>query len=105
MSNNKCRVAHHVVENAAALKIAAPEPRHVRTAVLLSRASEVGPASRRGAARPEQRAASFDLRREDLVLEITLLDPNTLDELGHSLRLGDVSRERFFARDARERTT
>ena len=81
MPNDERRVAHHVVEHAAALQLAAPEPRHVRTAVLLGRAREIRTAGRRRAARPEQRRARLDLRREDLVLEIAVREPDALHEL------------------------
>ena len=73
MPDDERRVTHHVVEHAAALQLAAPEPRHVRTAVLLRGAREIRPARRRRAARPEQLAPRFDLRREDLILEIAVL--------------------------------
>ncbi len=72
MPDDERRVAHHVVEHAAALQLAAPEPRHVRPAVLLGRAREIRTSRRRRAARPEQLAPRFDLRREDLVLEIAV---------------------------------
>ena len=40
-------------------RLAAPEPRHVRPAVLFRGAREVGPSRRRRAARPEQLASQF----------------------------------------------
>ena len=46
------RVAHHVVEHAATLQPAAPEPRRVRPAVLLGGAREVRPAGEPGARAP-----------------------------------------------------
>ena len=74
MPNDERRVAHHVVQHAAALQLAAPEPGHVRPAVLLRRAGEIRTAGRRRAARPEQLATRFDLRREHLILEIAVRD-------------------------------
>ena len=63
-------VAHHVVQDAAALQRAVPEPRHVRAAVLFGRARQVRAAGDRCAARPDELAPARHRRREDLVLEI-----------------------------------
>ena len=104
MPHDERRVAHHVVEHAAALQRALPEPRHVRAAVLLGGAREIGTTRRRRAARPEQLAPRLDLRREQLVLEISVRDPGSLHQLGDALRLGHVSRQRLLARDALERS-
>ena len=76
------RVAHHVVEHAAALQLALPEPGHVRPAVLLGRARQVGPAG--GRARRAPRCSSrpaLDLRREDLVLQVAVSEPGPLHQL------------------------
>src|SRR4051812_48341165 len=93
MSNDERRVAHHVVEHTAALEITAPEPRHVRSAVFFRGPGEIWPTSRRRTAGPEKVPSRFDLRREDLILEIALLDANALHELHHAFRFGDIPRE------------
>ena len=93
-------VAHHVVEHAAALQVALPEPGHVRAAVLLGRAREVGAP---GAAAPRAQTisrAALEARREELVLEIAVQDARLLHELDHAPRLGDVAAERLLAGDA-----
>src|SRR5215472_10567798 len=97
MPDDERRVAHHVVEYASSLKRAAPEPRHVRSAVLLRRAREIRTSRRRGTARPEQRVPSLHLRREDLVLEVAGGELGALGERFDLLRFGHVARERFLA--------
>ena len=92
VAHDQRRVAHHVVEHAAALQLAAPEPRRVRAAVLLGRAGEVGPAggrarraprAARAAPRPAARTpGSRGSRRQ-------LRAPHELDD---ALGLGDVAR-------------
>src|SRR5438309_7532439 len=100
MPHDEHRMTHHVVEHTAALQLAAPEPRHVRTTVLLGRAREVGTSGCRRAARPDECVASLDLRREHLVLEIAVRQSYALHELDDALRLVYVARERLFTRDA-----
>ena len=97
------RVAHHVVEHAAALQVSLPEPGHVRARMLLRGAREERPARRRSTARPQQLAARFHMRRKELVLEVARLQPDTLHEPRDLLCLGDVPRERLLAGDALER--
>ena len=102
MLHHERRVAHHVVEHAAALQVALPEPRHVRPAVLLGGAGEVGAPGDLGAARPEQGAARGDVRCEQLVLEIARRDAGLLHHLDDFLGLGDVAPQRLLARDAEQ---
>src|SRR6185437_3174341 len=95
-------MAHHVVQHTAALQLAAPEPWHVRAAVLFGCAREIGTSGRRRAARPEKCASRLHLRRKDLILEIAVRDARTRDEIANLLRLGDVARQRLLAGDAAE---
>src|SRR3954466_15547377 len=102
MPHDERRMAHHVVEHAATLQLALPEPRHVRSAVLLGRAGQIWASRRRGAARPEQHATALHVWREDLVLEIAGREPDALHQLVDLLRFGDVAREWLLAGDAPE---
>src|SRR5204863_9132777 len=81
VANDERGVAHHVVQHAAALELAAPEPRHMRPAVFLGGAREIRPSSCRGATRPCERASRFHVRREQLVLEVAMLQLYTFDQL------------------------
>src|SRR2546423_203847 len=100
MPDDERRVTHHVIEHATTLELAAPEPGHVRTAMLFGRAGEIWAAGGGGPARPEERVSRFDLRRENLILEITVLDADLLRQLENFLRLGNVPSERLLAGDA-----
>src|SRR4051812_47980957 len=104
MLDEERRVAHHVVQHSSALEIAAPEPRHVRAAVLFAGAREVRPAGRRSATRPEQRVPRFDLRSEDLVLEVSRRDADLLRQADDFPRFADVAGQRLLAGNAEELT-
>ena len=103
VAHDQRRVAHHVVQDAAALKIPAPKPRHVRPAVLFRGAREIWPAGERRAPCPHDRPPLGHRRREQLVLQVAVREPRFFHELGDALRLGDVTRERLLAGDALER--
>jgi hypothetical protein len=98
------RVAHHVVENAAALQPALPEPGHVRPAVLLGGTGQVGAAGRGGAAGPDEHAAMLHLRAEELVFEVAVPEPRLPGERGHLLRFLDGAGEWLFAGKPQEFT-
>ena len=100
MAHEQHRVAHHVVEHAAALQLAAPEPRRMRSAVFLGCARQIGPAGGSRAARPDSRTAGLDLRREYLIFQIAVHGTAALDQLQHALGFGDISRQRLLASDA-----
>ena len=100
VAHHQRRVAHHVVQDAAALEVTAPEPRHVGTAVLLGGAGEIRPAGQRGAAGPDDGASPFDLRGEHLVLQIAVLQARLLYQRDDALGLGDVAGQRLLARNA-----
>src|SRR4051812_40509753 len=102
MSHHLDGMTHHVVEDAATLKAALPEPRHVRPAVLLRRAREIWTSSESSAARPDQLAAAGDVGREKLILEISRIQTDALGQIGHLLRLGQIAGERLLARDTTE---
>src|SRR5207249_5415083 len=78
------------------------EPRHVRPAVLLGGAGEIGAARERRPAGPGDRSPLGDRRRERLVLEIAVGDAGLLYELGDAFRFGDVPGERLLAGGALE---
>ena len=90
-------MAHHVVENSAALKRALPEPGHVRAAVLFRRAREVRSPGKCGASCPDELFSASDLGCEELILEIACVEPDAFCQTRHRFRFGDVSPERFFA--------
>ena len=97
------RVAHHVVEHAAALQ--SPCQNHGMCGPLCSSAARAR-YGRPVVAAPRAQSSSrpgFDLRREELVLEVAVLEPDALHQLGDLLRLGDVARERLLAGDAVQR--
>ena len=52
---------------------------------------------------PQERAAAFHPRREDLVLQIAVRDADAFDQLSDALRFGDGTRQRLFAGDAAQR--
>ena len=96
-------VAHHVVEHAAALQLALPEPWRMWAAVLLGRAREVGSPRRCRAARPEQGAPRLHVRREQLILQIARHEADARREIAHLARLGHVTRERLLAGEPAQR--
>ncbi len=96
------RVAHHVVQHTAALELPVPEPRHVRPAVLLRRARQVG--SARSSAAPRLQTISLPRTtpgREELVLEVAVEQADLLDQLEHPARFRGVASERLLARHTR----
>ncbi len=90
-------MAHHVVQDAATLQFPLPEPGHVRSAVLLSCAGQVGPPGEPGASRPEQVAAVLHLGRKQLILEISGPEPRLLCQFGDLECLGHIARQRLLA--------
>src|SRR5947207_4945238 len=104
MAHDLYRMTHHVVENSPALKRSLPEPRHVRPAVLLGGARQVGSSSERGAASPDQFAPARNVRREKLILEITGVQADTASELRDFFCFGNVAPERFLAGETAQRS-
>ena len=102
MANQQSRVTHHVVEYAAPLEVALPEPRPMRPTVLFGGTGEVRSPGERGAAGPEDGATVLDLRREDLILEVPVIECGSLHESGDVHRLRDIAGQRLLARDAHE---
>ncbi len=98
------RMAHHVVEHAAALQLALPEPGHVRPAVLLGGAGQIRAPGERGAAGPDQMPPVLHLRREQLVLQISGVEPHALHERVHLLRFGHVAGQRLLAGEPPQRS-
>src|SRR5512138_1699696 len=96
-------MAHHVVENAAALQCALPEPRHMWPAVFFSRAREIGATGKRSSPRPDQILAARNVWCEELILEITGIQLYTCGELRHFLRFADIAREWFLACETEQR--
>jgi len=93
-------MAHHIVEHAAALQRAAPEPRHVRTAVLFGGAGKIRPAGCRSAARPQQCMAGLYLRCKDLVLEVPECNAGGFERSSDLRGFGDGTCEWLLARDS-----
>src|SRR5436190_21663768 len=71
--------------------------------MLLGGARKIRTSCRRGTARPCERTTGSDMRREELILEVSVLEADTLHELEDPLRFSDIPRERLLARDAFER--
>ena len=97
------RMAHHVVEDAAALQRAFPEPGHVRVRCA-PRPRGPGRAGRPG---PRPRAQTISLPRvdgrgEDLVFEVAVEKIRFPGQGQHLLGFLDVPAERLFAGDADE---
>src|SRR4051812_4839699 len=95
-------MTHHVVEHTTTLQSALPEPWHVRSAVLLGSASEIGASGEGCAARPDQLASTRDVGREKLVLEISRVESYARHQLSDLLRFRHISRERLFACESTE---
>src|ERR1700682_5430548 len=90
-------VTGHVGEHAATLLAALPEPGHVRAAMLLGRAGEIGPASAGHGAAPDDLLAPLHGRREDLVLEIAVVEAGILRQAQLLARLGQGAGQRLLA--------
>src|SRR5262249_3154730 len=74
-------VAHHIVEDTAALAASLPEPGAVRPAMLLSGARQIGAAGERRAAPPDDFLPSLHGRCEDLILQVSMQQVRLLDQL------------------------
>src|SRR5206468_12638607 len=98
------RVAHHVVQHAAALQRALPEPRLVRTTMFLGGAREVGTARECDASLPDDLAAGCDGRRKNLILEISMEQAGALNQFKNSLSFRDISSQRLLARQTLQRS-
>ena len=96
-------MAHHVVQDAAALQVAAPEPGRMRATVFLRGAREIGPARRCGSTTPGQGMAGFHLRREHLVFQVAVGESRALNQGEDALRFRDRPCQRLLAGDAAER--
>src|SRR5947207_11709902 len=104
MAHDLDRMTHHVVETSPALKRPLPEPRHVRPAVLLGGARQIGSSSERSAASPNQFAPARDVWREKLILEITGVQADTASEIRDFFCFGNVAPERFLAGETAQRS-
>src|SRR5882724_13049309 len=100
MSNEHDRMAHHVAEHTAALQLTAPEPRLVRTAMFFGGPRQIRTPCGRNASFPDDVAADFDRRREELILEISVTQANPPHQFHDPLRLTDIPGERFLAGQA-----
>ena len=104
MPNQHDRVTHHVVQHAAALQVTAPEPRLVRAAVLLGRARQIRAAREGNTSRPNNVAASRNGWREKLVLQISMAESDSINQLDDPFCFSDIPRKGFLAGDALKRT-
>ena len=93
-------MAHHVVQYAAALQIAAPKPGFVWAAVFLGCARQIRPAGAGNGAVPNNFPPGLHGWREKLIFEIAVKKTHAFDKFDNPLRLSDISRERFLASDA-----
>src|SRR5580704_14149917 len=95
-------MAHHVIQYPTTLKLTLPEPRPVRPAVLLGGPGEIGAASERRAAGPEEAPSVLDLGSEHLVLQVPVIQAAAFDERDDAGGLGDRAGEGLLAGDSRE---
>ena len=102
MSNQQDRMAHHIVQHAAALQIAAPEPRLVGAAVLFGGSRKIGTSRQRSTSIPEDLTTDINRRREDLIFEIPMAQVDASGQIQNPFRLGNVSGKRFLASQALE---
>src|SRR5690606_8706015 len=93
-------VAHHVIQHAAALQIASPEPGRMRTAVLLGGARQIRPAGETRSPSPDAAPTLLHVRREKLILEVSMLQAGPLDQPGDLERFGDRTGQWLLAGDA-----
>ena len=93
-------MAHHIVQHAAALQIAAPKPGFVWAAVLLGCARQIRPAGAGNGAVPNNFPPRLDGWREKLIFKIAVTKSGAFDKIDNPLGLSDISRERFLASDA-----
>src|SRR5580704_10681648 len=95
-------MAHHIVEDTAALEGALPEPWHVWASVFLGGSGEIGAAGLARSARPDRRTAVLDLRGVNLILEVGVCESDAFDERKNLFRFGNISRQGLLARDPNE---
>ena len=93
-------MAEHVVQHAASLTHAVPEPGHVGSAVLLRCPGKVWTPGDRHGPPPDDLLPAHDGRLKHLILEIPVQHRHRLDQLDHAPRLAQVTGQRLFASDA-----
>src|SRR5439155_860207 len=104
MPNQHDRVAHHVVQHAAALQVAAPKPRLVRTTMLLRGPRQIRSPGDGDASGPDDIAAGRNRWRKELIFEVSMAKADSVNTLDDPLRLTNISCERFLAGHAFKRT-
>src|SRR5206468_10840604 len=97
MPNQHDRVAHHVVQHAAALQVAAPKPRFMRTAMFFGSPRQIRPAGTSYASRPNDLAPGRYRWREKLVFEISMTEADAFNQFDDPHRLGDIPCQGLFA--------
>src|SRR6266516_1611467 len=102
MSNQQDRMAHHIVQHAAALQIAAPEPLLVGAAVLFGGSRKIGTSRQRSTSIPDDLATDINRRREELIFEIPMAQVDASSQIQNPFRLGNVSGKGFLASQALE---
>src|SRR2546426_9660190 len=105
MPDEHDRMAHHVVQHAAALQVTTPEPRFVRTAMFFCRPGKIRTPREGNPSIPDDLSPDLYGRREELILEIPVAETGSFDQFQNPLRLSDIPGERFFARQAVESST
>ena len=96
------RMTHHVIEHAAALQLALPEPWAMGSAMLFGGARKIRTAGERCRTCPDNMFSACNIRREHLIFEISVQHTGLFYHLDHAASLGDVARQRLFAGDADE---
>src|ERR1051326_6409658 len=102
MPDEHDRMTHYVVQHAATLQVATPEPRLVRTAVFFGGTRQIRPSGDGNTSRPDDFAAGYDRGSEQLILQIAMRDAILFNQLEHPLRFGNISCQWFLARDTFE---
>ena len=92
-------VAHHVQQHPASGLLTSPEPRPMRTAVLLRGAGQIGSTSRHRGAAPEDLATAADRGGKNLVLQVAVEKTGLRDQTQQLPSLGQTAPEGLLARD------
>src|SRR5213594_2737591 len=97
-------MAHHVVQHAAALQCAPPEPWLVWSTVFLGRSSQVWATRKRHTSVPDDVTSDGNRGGKELILEVAMADPNAAHQFQDTIRFSDISRERLLTRQTVERS-
>ena len=84
------------------MSAALPEPRHVRAAMLLGGARQIGPTADRHGAAPHDVLAALHRAGEHLIFQIAVQELGIFGQAQHLAGFGERAPQRLFASDAYE---